>query len=206
MQDILTHYIMLMPTVGATSDTASRILFDSWICIVGFPQTLSSDRGTYFTSELFQAVCQEAGIRQQFGAPYHPRSQAQVERQNQQLDNLRCMNGNNVDEWRRDGSAPTVQSQHVNCATTGQSPHQLVFGLPARRPKQVIARETSNTNPDFTPDLINATVMQKLVREKMRRIQKAAQVEKEKVASTQSKRILKYQSRGAAFRVEEIMR
>lgn len=110
MQDLLSRYIVMVPTTDASSETASRNFFDRWICMFGLPRTLSSDRGTHFTSELFQAVCREAGIKQQLGSSYHPRSQAQVERQNQLMDNLRCMCRNNVDEWPE--MVPHLQFSH----------------------------------------------------------------------------------------------
>ena len=205
IQDILTRYILMVPTLDATSETASRILVDRWVCLFGLPRNLSSDRGTHFTSELFQAVCREAGIQQQLGSPYHPRSQAQVERQNQLIDNLKCMCRNNVDEWPE--LVPHLQFSHNTSrnATTGQSPHELVFGLPARRPEHVIGLKS--TDPDFTfPDLSNAAVAQKLVREKTRKIQRALHAVREKVALAQDRRNDRYRSRGDAFRVGECVR
>ena len=148
--------------------------------------SLSSDRGTHFTSGLFQAVCQEIGIQQRLGSPSHPRSQAQVERQNQLIDNLRCMCRNNVDDWPE--LVPHLQFSHNTSrnATTGQSPHELVFGLPARRPEQVMTREISNTDPGFSfPDLSNVAVAQKLVQEKTQKIQRALHAVQEKVALAQ---------------------
>ncbi|KAK3877481.1 hypothetical protein Pcinc_017807 [Petrolisthes cinctipes] len=207
MQDILTRYIIMVPTPDATSETASRILVDRWVCLFGLPRTLSSDRGSHFTSELFQAVCREACIQQQLGSPYHPRSQAQVERQNQLVDNLRCMCQNNVDEWPE--LVPHLQFNHNTSrnATVGQSPHELVFGLPARRPEQVMTREISTTDPDFTfPDLSNAAIAQKLVREKTQKIQRALHVVRERVALAQGRRNEKYRSRGEAFQVGESVR
>lgn len=153
MQDILTRYIVMAPTLDATLDTASRTLFNRWICMFGLLRTLSSDRGTHFTSNMFQVVCREAGIQQWLGSPYHPHSQAQVERQNQLVDNLRCLCTNNIDHWPE--MVPHLQFSHdaARNTSTGQSPHQLVFGLPARRPEQVIAREVCNEDPDcYIPD------------------------------------------------------
>ena len=158
-------------------------------------------RSRYSTSELFQVVCREAGIQQQLGWPYHPRSQAQVERQNQLMDNLRCMCRKNVDEWPE--LVPHLQFSHNTSrnATTGQSPHELVFGLPARRPEQVMTYAKS-TDPDFTyPDLNNAATAQKLVREKTQKIQRALHAVRERVALAQGRSNDRHHSRGDAFRV-----
>ena len=72
MQDILSRYLVMVPTHDATSETAYRVLFDRWVCLFGLPHSISSDRGPHFTSELFRAVCIKAGIEQQLGSPYHP--------------------------------------------------------------------------------------------------------------------------------------
>lgn len=167
MQDILTRYIVMVPTFDPTSDTVSRTLFDRWICMFGLPHPLYSDRGTHFTFEMFQAVCREGGIQQRLGSPYHPRSQAQVERQNQLVDNFRCLCTNNIDQWPE--MVPYLQFSHNTAknASSGQSPHQIVFGLPARRPEQVIARDVYHDDPDcYIPDLSNTETARKLVQEK----------------------------------------
>lgn len=205
MQDILTRYIIMVPTQDATSETASRILVDRWVCLFGLPHTLSSDRGSHFTSELFQAVCRETCIQQQLGSPYHPCSQAQVERQIQLVDKLRCMCQNNVDEWPE--LVPHLQFSHntLKNATIGQSPHSC--SSPTRRLEQVMIREISPADPNFTfPDLSDVAVAQKLVREKTKKIERELHAVREKVASAQGRRNEKYRSRGEAFQVGESVR
>lgn len=70
-----------------------------------------------------------------------------------------------------------------------------------------MTRELSTADPDFTfPDLSNAAVAQKLVREKTKKIQRALHAVREKVALAQGRRNEKYRSRGEAFQVGEIVR
>ena len=130
-----------------------------------------------------------------------------MERQNQLIDNLRCMCGNNVDDWPE--MVPYLQFSHNTSrnATTGQSPQQLVSGNPARRPEQVIVREATCGDADYNiPDLSNAAVAQKLVREKTRRILEATQAARRRMAAAQESRNIKYSSRGVGFRVGDLAR
>lgn len=117
------------------------------------------------------------------------------------------MCGNNVDDWPE--MVPYLQFSHNTSrnATTGQSPQQLVSGNPARRPEQVIVREATCGDGDYNfPDLSNAAVAQKLVREKTRRILEATQAARRRVAAAQESRNIKYSSRGVGFRVGDLVR
>ena len=64
---------------------------EQWICIFGVPATINSDRGTHFTSELFEGICKVVEIKHKLGAPEHPESQGLVERQNQLIAQVRCV-------------------------------------------------------------------------------------------------------------------
>ena len=49
--------------------------------------------------EVFEAMCRIAGIDHKLGAPKHPESQEQCQRQNQLLAQVRCMCSNDVEIW-----------------------------------------------------------------------------------------------------------
>ena len=86
----------MIPTERNDAETAAEVVFEEWICRYGPPKIIQSDRGTHFTSEVFQKVCHLAGFKHKMGAPGHAESQGQVERQNQLI---RALAGNNVDKW-----------------------------------------------------------------------------------------------------------
>ena len=65
------------------------------MCVFGVPLTGQSDQGTHFTSIVFEQTCRDLGIEHLLGSPAHARSQGQVERQNQLIDNVRCVAGEN---------------------------------------------------------------------------------------------------------------
>ncbi|KAG7172785.1 uncharacterized protein LOC121861365 [Homarus americanus] len=196
----------MVPTCDATSDIAARTLFDRWVCTFGVPQSLSSAWGPHFTSEMFRAVCRMTGIHQKLGMLYHPRSQAQMERQNQFMDNLQCLCDNNFNLWPE--MVPHLQFSHNSSrnATTGYDQHELEYGVPARCPEQLVSEKTSRDDPNFRPaDLSNAEVGGHLVREKLGRIAKALCLAKGRVAVAQGRRYKKYCNREGAFRVGNLV-
>ena len=73
----------------------------------------------------------------------YPHSQRQLERQNQLVDSIRCVVEDEPYSWPR--AVAVVQFAHntaVN-ATTGYTPHELLFGQESRRPETLLARQLS---------------------------------------------------------------
>ena len=208
IQDVLTRYVVMVPTASCTAEEAADILTDRWICVFGVPGMISSDQGSHFTSEVFRATCRLMGLQQKFGSPYHPRSQSQVERQNQLMDNVRCLCDNNVDLWPK--MISRVQFSHNTSpnSTTGVAPHDLLFGMPARRPESLIKeRSRSESDPDYHPTgLDNREVAEEVVRKKLQHIERALEDSRRKIAIAQKKRNKKHQCRGEPFQVGDNVR
>ena len=88
-------------------------------------------------------TCKALGIKHILSSANHPQSQDQVERQNQLVDNIRCVIEEAPCSWPR--AVAVVQFAHntaVN-ATTGYTPHELLFGQASRRPETLLARQLS---------------------------------------------------------------
>jgi hypothetical protein len=86
IQDLLTRYIMLVPTTDQTALTAAKAIVNRWICQFDIPLVLLSDHGPAFEANLFKAVCDELGIDKVYSTPYHPEANGQVERQNRSVN------------------------------------------------------------------------------------------------------------------------
>lgn len=136
----------------------ANLLQDAW---------QSPDVTSGVLAALTAAVCREARIQQRLGSPYHPRSRAQVERQNQLMDNLRCLCTNNIDQWPE--MVPHLQFSHNS--STEESQHQLVGCVTSGVPQ----------------DRSNAEAARRLVQEKTRKIQRAVRTAKERIALAQMK-------------------
>jgi transposase InsO family protein len=69
--------------VAAASCTDALIA--GWISRYGVPAQLTSDRGTQFTSAIWDALCQQLGIQHQPTTAFHPQANGMVERCHRRL-------------------------------------------------------------------------------------------------------------------------
>jgi hypothetical protein len=65
--------------------TAADALVAGWICRFGVPAAVTSDRGTLFTSAVWEALCTWLGIKHITTTAFHPCSNGMVERADRQL-------------------------------------------------------------------------------------------------------------------------
>lgn len=150
IQDILSRFLDLIPAERDDAETASRLLFEDWVCRYGPPKVVQSDRGTHFASRVFEKMCTLAGIKHRMGAPGHAQSQGQVERQNQLMNQVRCLTENHPGKWPR--ALPRISFAHNTSDndTTGLSPYQIVFAS-APRTMETVALEVWRGGVEETP-------------------------------------------------------
>ncbi len=140
-----------VPLTGTTAAECAAALFSGWIQRFGVPETLTSDRGTQFTSSLWAALCRLLDISHRPTTAYHPQSNGMVERFHRRLKDAlraRCaaadwhahlpwvMLGIRA-AWRMDGS---------------YSPAEAVFGAQPVLPGQYLAQAEPPAAP-FLDDL-----------------------------------------------------
>ena len=117
IQDILSRYVAMIPTERNDAGTAAEVVFEKWKCMYGPPKVIQPDRGTHFTSKVFQKVCHLVGVKHKMVAPGHAESQGQVECQNQLMQHIWALAGNDVDKW------PHATHNGRENKTTGLSPY-----------------------------------------------------------------------------------
>ncbi|CAL8101398.1 unnamed protein product [Calicophoron daubneyi] len=99
----------------------------------GIPETLVSDNGTQFTSEVFQDFCQRLAIQHVHSPPYHPQSNGQAERF---VDTFKRA----LAKARGEGTPSSVLRVFLNAYRTtpnpnapqGKSPAECMLGRPIR--------------------------------------------------------------------------
>eukprot|EP00731_Ephydatia_muelleri_P035934 Em0180g1a len=87
------------PLAVTDSITLARILTDEVICRYGVPESLHSDQGANFVSEVMQSLCAQLGIKRTQTSAYHPEGNGQVERFNRTLE---AMLSKVVEEHQKD--------------------------------------------------------------------------------------------------------
>ena len=134
VQDLLTRYIIVIPTVDQTAITAGKAVVDRWICQFDIPHVLLSIHGPAFESTWFKAVCKELGIDKVYSTPYHPEANGQVERQNRTINQcLTALVNDNRNTWDVFLPKAAFAFNTTSQATTRISPFKLVFHSSPRR-------------------------------------------------------------------------
>uniref|UniRef100_A0A3P9JLD6 Integrase catalytic domain-containing protein n=1 Tax=Oryzias latipes TaxID=8090 RepID=A0A3P9JLD6_ORYLA len=95
----------------------------------GIPADIVSDRGPQFTSQVWTAFCSALGASVSLTSGYHPQSNGQAERANQELEaTLRCLAAQNPEDWS--DYLVWVEYAHNNhpASATGISPFEASLG------------------------------------------------------------------------------
>ena len=151
VQDVLSRFLMLIPCVNDTAETAADMIVDKWLCALSsYPKKITSDRGSHFAGAVFEAMCQFSGIKHSMGAPGHPQSQGQVERQQQLLNQVRALCNNDLELWPQ--AVLRIQYSHNTAVSTatGMSPASLVLGVEPVLPED-LATEQQDTSVGREP-------------------------------------------------------
>ena len=94
------HFIPTHTTVSALG-SANLYLQNVWK-LHGLPRSVVSDRGPQFVAEFTREVYRMLGIKLAASTAYHPQSDGQTERTNQELESyLRIFVGERQDNWAR---------------------------------------------------------------------------------------------------------
>ena len=80
IQDYFTKWVEVFPLPNDRAVTVAEVLASQWVCHYGAPQSLHSDQGRNFESEVFRKMCTLLGIEKTHTTPLRPQSDGQVER------------------------------------------------------------------------------------------------------------------------------
>ncbi len=115
-----------LPTAFETAEALMQQVFRFY----GLPEDIVSDRGPQFTSRVWKAFCQQLNINVSLTSGYHPESNGQVERLNQELIRfLRSYCYNNQNDWSRYLIWAEYAQNSLRKAATGLIPFQCILGF-----------------------------------------------------------------------------
>ena len=127
--DHFTKWYEAIPLPDQTAITTANALVDHWISRFGCPHSLHSDQGRNFESKLFEQLMQLLEMDKTRTTPFHPQSNAVIERMNKTLQNMlaKCVN-EEQSNWSQ--QLPYVMMAYRSSVheSTGYTPQFLVFG------------------------------------------------------------------------------
>uniref|UniRef100_A0A3B3HZ14 Gypsy retrotransposon integrase-like protein 1 n=1 Tax=Oryzias latipes TaxID=8090 RepID=A0A3B3HZ14_ORYLA len=123
----MAHFIPLTRLPSAT-DTA-QVLVNQVFRHHGIPLDIVSDRGPQFVSQVWKAFCSALGATVSLTSGYHPQSNGQAERANQELEAaLRCLAAQNDKDWSQYLVWIEYAHNTHTSSATGVSPFEAALG------------------------------------------------------------------------------
>ena len=122
--------VILIPCKESiTAEGVATLILQHIFARFGTPKKFISDHDTRFTSKVAREYCRKFKIQQNMSTAYHPRTDGQAERTNQEAEiylRMYCdKRQNNWHLWLP--LAEFVHNQHPS-ATTGQTPFSMIMG------------------------------------------------------------------------------
>ena len=142
----LTKGIVLTPCKKeVTADQTAQLYHDNVYRRYGLPEKIISDRGPQFASQVFQEICRKLGIKSAMSTAYHPQTDGQAERTNQEIEAyLRIYCASHPEDWAE--LLPDIEFSHNQRqhSVTKRSPFQLIMGY---EPKAIPMINTESNVP-----------------------------------------------------------
>ncbi len=118
-----------LPKLPTAFETAEALL-DQVFRFYGLPDDIVSDRGPQFRSQVWKSICQQLNINVSLTSGYHPQSNGQVERLNQEIIRfLRSYCHRNQNDWSRFLMWAEYAQNSLRKPSTGLTPFQCVLGF-----------------------------------------------------------------------------
>lgn len=143
--DYFSRFIEVIIMKEITAKLTVQALHESF-CRYGIPETMRTDNGPQFVSELLSNFCTEHGIRLVRTTPYWPQANGEVERANRALKKrLQISQESTKADWKWDLRTYLLLYNSTPHSTTGVAPSALMFGRVLRDKLPSV----SNTTGDY---------------------------------------------------------
>ena len=156
MIDRFTRWPTAIPLRDITTETVVDALAHGWIGSHGIPQTITTDRGSQFTSAVWSQLLEAWGINHSTTTAYHPEANGLVERFHRRLkEALRALCGDERNEWFWKLPMALLSIRTTLKPDIDASPADLVYGEGLAVPGDLLPSLPGNDN-DLTHQRQNA--------------------------------------------------
>jgi transposase InsO family protein len=131
--DHFTRYPEAIPIPQQDAPTVARALVTEIFSMLGCPQTISSDKGSKFMSELFQEMCKLLNAKRINSTSFNPQMHGKVEEFNLGLNQTKRHYVNKYgNDWDKFVNYALMAHRAVSHSVTKYSPFYLLHGRQMR--------------------------------------------------------------------------
>ena len=139
--DRFTRWPVAIPLTDISAQSVIDAFVSGWISNFGVPSTITSDRGSQFSSAIFQQLTRIWGIQTIMTTPYHPESNGMVERFHRRLkESLIALGADEPDKWFWRLPMALLAIRTTVKPDIGASPSDLVYGEGLSVPGEVLPK------------------------------------------------------------------
>ena len=143
--DRMTRWPEAVPIANTTAEVVVQAFLGAWVSRFGVPETVLSDRGAQFTSEVWRKSLTWLGIDVSVTTSYHLQANGLVQRFHRTLKNaLRCAVRTSK-SWSRSLPWVLLGLRHALKIDTATSTAEVVYGAPFRVPGLCFQSSQSST-------------------------------------------------------------
>jgi cleavage and polyadenylation specificity factor subunit 1 len=149
--DHFTHWLEVIPIPDITADTVARALLTGWISRFGCLQTIITDQGRQFESQLFQSLARICGIELSGTTAHHPAADGLVEGFHRTLKAAIMCHADQ--QWTEALPLLLLGIRTAFKEDLQASVAELVYGEPIRIPGELLTPSTNPTDPALISEL-----------------------------------------------------
>ena len=147
--DHFSKYVCLIPLKSTDAKTVCEKLIQEWISKLGIPQSIHTDRGSNFESDIFKEVCSFFKIRKTRTTPYYPQGDGVVERMFGTIKPMiRCLIDETGNKWPSLLPWLTLAINNTKSKSTNLEPNTVIFGRLLNDPFMNETKYSNSTNID----------------------------------------------------------
>ena len=141
--DRFTRWPAAIPMADITSESVIDAFSHGWISLFGVPSTVTTDRGSQFSSAIWKQLTTTWGITTNQTTAYHPECNGLVERFHRRLkESLIALANNESASWYWKLPCSLLAIRTTLKPDIGSSPADLVFGEGLAVPGEILCRNT----------------------------------------------------------------
>jgi transposase InsO family protein len=118
-----------IPLTNTAATDVAVALFSGWMSRFGVPDTITSDRGPQFTSNIWNSLCLLLKIKHRPTIAYHPQADGMVEQLHRRLKDALCTRSANA-SWAAELPWVLLGLRSQQREDSNISPAQAVYGTP----------------------------------------------------------------------------